>query len=185
MGLRQGEYIDKYPDLFTLDRVYEQDFEEYANVELTLIVNETNENAINYLLMENQVIEYEHFTRDNYHFYRFFYSIKRGFTNNNKERRYDWFGALGPDSNDNSINISRYNYIIGSTQVGKIFGDSNYLLKDNFYKLDNACYLSLNNGREIYSLKEFRRNDSGASPKYYEDLQGIFCSKWEDSKHEF
>lgn len=187
IGFPSGKFIKKYPDLFTLDKIYEQNIEEHVNIELTIIVSEPNQNAINYLLKENQIEGYDYFVRDSHHFYRFFHSIEYNFISrkynenkDNEDRKYNYLEILDPNgSNYHSINIPRFNFIIGLTPMGKIFGDANYVLKGNFAKLEYACYLALNNGGQIYSLKEIRKDNRGTSPKFHEDLQGIFRSDWE------
>lgn len=85
------------------------------------------------------------------------------------------------DSYSNGINIPRFNSIIRQTPLKSIFGDTNYELSGELYRLPYELFICLNNGDSLHSLaiRDTLRNLEGIQPRYYKDLNCTFRSSWE------
>jgi hypothetical protein len=180
-------FVDKYPEIFNLDEVYEKKMQEYLNMDLTIIVNNNNQPAIDLVIKNNSITQYKLFNIDDLLFYVFSFSFENKFImeklreneNNGVEREKYYLDFLNPESSYyNSLNTPRFKFLIGLTPLKNIFSNINYLLIEPFNKIYHAMYLSINNGCEIYCLSN-RFEEKGKSPRFYNDLGNVFRSSWE------
>lgn len=176
----------EYSHQFTISDIYEVDIEENLVAKLILVVNARDKYTFIDLLKKHSISDYSTNTEDDLVFFQFYRQIPRPEVQKFHEQipirfiREELVKLLDPTIYYLSpVGIYTFRYVVELMGLRPIFGKHNYELIHPYNKLEYALYLALNNGCQIYKLRNDLRKKSAVPPQYYWDLDNVFRSTWE------